>query len=272
METPQNAAVAQAQGPVIDSDRSCVKCGYNLRGLAYSGNCPECGTAVQFSLRGILLQFANPEYLNKVLTGHSWVLNAILVSIVLMLVNIVVAVGLKVQGAEVAASGLSIFISIWSFLGYLKLTEPDPMFTGTERPDSARQVVRIAAMVSIAANTLAVIVGGVALAGGGAGALPIVMISGALALLGYIAFAVQFFAMMNYTMWLARRVPDQWIVKRATTYRWLLPVLSTVGVLLIGLGPLIALVLYWNLLDRMRKHLKSIVATGTPANLPSVAG
>jgi ACR3 family arsenite efflux pump ArsB len=73
-------------------------------------------------------------------------------------------------------------------------------------------------------------------------------------------------------MWLARRVPDQWIVKRATTYRWLLPVLTTVGVLLIGLGPLIALVLYWNLLDRMRKHLKAIVATGAPADLPSVAG
>lgn len=31
------------------------------------------------------------------------------------------------------------------------------------------------------------------------------------------------------------------------------------------LGPLIALIIYWNLLDRMRKHLKSILATGRPA-------
>lgn len=272
METAPNVAEVTSQASLVDSDRSCVKCGYNLRGLAYTAKCPECGTDVQMSLRGILLQFADREYLDKVLTGHSWVLNAILVSIVLMVVNIFVAVALKIPGTEVAVSGLSIFISIWSFLGYLKLTEPDPMFTGTERPDSARQVVRIAAMVSIAANTLAVIVGGIALAGGGVGALPVVMISGALAVLGYIAFAVQFFAMMNYTMWLARRVPDQWVVKRATTYRWLLPVLTTVGVLLIGLGPLIALVLYWNLLDRMRKHLKAIVATGAPASLPSMAG
>jgi hypothetical protein len=38
--------------------------------------------------------------------------------------------------------------------------------------------------------------------------------------------------------------------------------LYTVGALIL-IGPLIALVLYWNFLDRMRKHLKAIEAGGT---------
>jgi hypothetical protein len=46
-------------------------------------------------------------------------------------------------------------------------------------------------------------------------------------------------------------------------------VLATVGALLL-LGPLVALVLYWNLLHRMRKHLKAIVETGEPAQLPTM--
>jgi len=41
----------QARVPPIDlrsgwsSDRPCVICGYNLRGLPVFGDCPECGTA-----------------------------------------------------------------------------------------------------------------------------------------------------------------------------------------------------------------------------------
>lgn len=54
-------------------------------------------------------------------------------------------------------------------------------------------------------------------------------------------------------------------------YRWLLPVIYVVGAIVV-IGPLIALVMYWNLLDRVRKHLKSIEATGMPAELPGRLG
>jgi hypothetical protein len=272
-QVPTNTAASDVpSNAILASDHACFKCGYNLRGLAYAGSCPECGTSVSDSMRGILLQYANPDYLRSVLTGHSWVLNAILLLIVLTILNVVVTFAAPFQGSVLLMTGLGIAVSVWSFLGYLKLTEPDPQFSGTERPDAARKVVRIAAGVSIVANTLAAMVAGATLAGIGGGGMILQLLAGGLSLLGYIAFAVQFFAMMNYTIWLAKRVPDAWIIKRATTYRWLLPVLSTVGVLLVGLGPLIAMVLYWNLLDRMRKHLKAIAATGKPADLPGALG
>jgi hypothetical protein len=76
---------------------------------------------------------------------------------------------------------------------------------------------------------------------------------------------------MRYTRWVAGRVPDAHMVGRTKTYMWLLPLLYTVGILII-VGPLIALVMYWNLLDRLRKHLTSIASTGQPAKLPKMAG
>ena len=41
---------------------------------------------------------------------------------------------------------------------------------------------------------------------------------------------------------------------------WLGPLLFTVGALCIGLGPLVAVVLYWNMLDWVRRDLKRIRA------------
>ena len=87
-----------------------------------------------------------------------------------------------------------------------------------------------------------------------------VVLSMVLGLLSLVAWVAQFFAAMLYVRWLARRVPDQKLHNRAKRFMWLGPLLQTVGLLLIGLGPLIALVMYWNMLDVMRKHIKRILA------------
>jgi hypothetical protein len=49
------AAIAEAAHPPppaapLDEDVPCAGCGYNLRGLAPTGRCPECGKAVQVSI------------------------------------------------------------------------------------------------------------------------------------------------------------------------------------------------------------------------------
>ena len=41
-----------ASWKVVPVDATCLKCGYALRGLKSSGNCPECGTSINESLRG----------------------------------------------------------------------------------------------------------------------------------------------------------------------------------------------------------------------------
>ena len=50
-------------------DHPCACCGYNLRGLVPSGACPECGLAVEDSLRRDTLRFADRRWLRTVRLG-----------------------------------------------------------------------------------------------------------------------------------------------------------------------------------------------------------
>jgi hypothetical protein len=50
-------------------DVACRTCGYNLKSLAADADCPECGTAVELSLCGDFLAFANPDWLKVVRWG-----------------------------------------------------------------------------------------------------------------------------------------------------------------------------------------------------------
>lgn len=260
--------------------KACFTCGYALDGLPVSGQCPECGAPVANSLRGVLLQFAAPEYIGTVLTGFQWVLWGILASIVVNVVSMMSGILVTLLGTPLATnmpflfihSGITTAIGAFVLIGYLKLTEPDPQFAGTEKPDSARNIVRITSSVQIATAVIGI---GQLMYNGAAQPAQYMSIPGAIfvlsALVHTAAWAVQYFAMMKYTAWLGRRVPDAYVVSRTKTYMWLLPVLTTVGVVLIGLGPLIALIMYWNLLDRVRKHLKAIRETGEPAKLPGMS-
>ena len=47
---------------------------------------------------------------------------------------------------------------------------------------------------------------------------------------------------------------------RAKTMMWLGPILYTVGAIACGLGPLVALILYYNLLNWVREGLQAIRA------------
>ena len=85
-----------------------------------------------------------------------------------------------------------------------------------------------------------------------------------------VVWLFQFITFMQYLRLLAGRIPDGDIVRRADMYLWFLPLLSTVGILACGIGPILATVLYWRLLSRVRKHIASILATGGPAGLPKM--
>ena len=50
----------------------CIRCGYNLRGLDFSGNCPECGEPVARSLRGEQLADEDPATVRRIALGLRW--------------------------------------------------------------------------------------------------------------------------------------------------------------------------------------------------------
>lgn len=74
-ETPVDHAIR------IETDLACVECGYNLRTLAQTGSCPECGTPVVVSSRGDRLASAPRAWVHALAHGAWWLRAAVVISL-----------------------------------------------------------------------------------------------------------------------------------------------------------------------------------------------
>ena len=193
---------------------------------------------------------------------------------------------------EVALRVLSAVSAIVLAWGFWRLTEPDPGYAGIERGASARRVVRVSSVVLAVVSLASVFVqlglgvgGGFGLGGmvfrmpgGGAfggGFWALMIFSAVVGLLYLAAICCQFFGSMRYVRWLAPRIPNPALDKRAKLYTWLLPLIFVVGSCLI-IGPLIAAVLLCRMTWVLRSHMVRIQREqlGAPGTLgtPRAAG
>ncbi len=120
----------------------------------------------------------------------------------------------------------------------------------------SRQWLRITIIIQLAANVAVLLPQSGLLTQAPTG--PVLVVTIALSVISTGASVAAFFAQMVYVRWLGERIPNKKVVERARRLMWLGPVLYTFGLLLLALGPLIALVLYWNMLEWVRKDLKQI--------------
>jgi len=65
LEDPDIADSQATSIDIIDRDLPCARCGYNLRGLAISGRCPECGTPVRCTTDGNWLRYTDSAHLRR---------------------------------------------------------------------------------------------------------------------------------------------------------------------------------------------------------------
>ncbi|MCC7205546.1 MAG: hypothetical protein IT441_10735 [Phycisphaeraceae bacterium] len=144
-----------AQG-LLDADVPCVVCGYNLRSLTLAATCPECGSPVDGSARGDLLQFADQAWLARVTRGLTMLLLLVLAGIVLgMVVGVVAAVltagnpgnppnpRLAITAQAILVIGLGVF-SVIAWLGFTS-PEPDPFVP--EASFSPRAITRATVVI-----------------------------------------------------------------------------------------------------------------------------
>jgi hypothetical protein len=241
---------------------TCIQCGYDLTGLPESGQCPECGTPVEHSLRGMLLRNSSPQYVGKLHRGVFLVVTVILLQLLIGILAMAAAIIAGARGGalpmwvQVLSQIVTLALSVVLLVGWWLFSEPDPRYTGADDGSTARKIVR-ATVAIYAASTLFSFAATFALTTT-AGGTVVLGIAAIASIVGVLAWSVQYFASMLYVRWLAHRIPNEKTRRRAKLLLWLGPVLLTFGLLLIGLGPLIALVLYWNLLDQVRKDLKAI--------------
>lgn len=280
-------SMVDASGMVVVT-RKCVSCSYNLMGLMRDSLCPECGTPVANSLRDNLLINSSPVYLARIHKGVFLVQAGIIVMILMFigtrlsrLIAVFVAVGTGgglgwMYAAIFASAAAMLVIAGMSLYGWWLLSEADPRANQNDRGESPRRIVRITVVVecfmlfasqffSLASNFMG---------GGTWGTTPgsvtptfgstahVFEIIASILTFGYlVALAVRYFASMLYLRWLAPRLPNDKAHTRAKLMLWLGPVLCTVGFALCGLGPVIAMIMYYNLLEWFRIDLKRIRKT-----------
>lgn len=244
------------------TDVPCLRCGYNLRGLQPEGACPECGTPIVRALRGNLLIYSAPEYVAKLHRGLLCILLAIVTLVGGGLLLLVAFFCVQVVFPEwqwlspwisnIATVG-SAGLSVLSLIGWWLFSTPDEAIIGRDVRDTPRRVLRIAVVLSAAVMIVDAL-----------GELHMYQYLNFAALgliggfIGLIAWLAQVFASLLYVQWLAKRLPDRRIAHRARIYLWLLPLVYVIGFCVFLLGPLVAMVLYFILLNDVRVRLGAV--------------
>jgi hypothetical protein len=235
--TPMAYGVAlDHQGQVV-ADLSCRKCGYNLRGLNINGRCPECGTAVGYSAQGDLLRFCDPDWVETLRRGATFIIAGIAV----IFLGVIVGIGL---GAAIGASGgglaiLPVLMAIIVVVGYAlgligwwSITTPDPSGLGEDTYGTSRKIIRVALLVGLASQVVDI--------GEKFSSVPtslgvvLTLFQIGAGLVGVVGF----FAQLQYLKKMALRIPDEAMSSRANFLMWALGI--SYGVIIV-FGGMVAL-------------------------------
>lgn len=205
----------------ITQDMSCLRCGYNLRGLRSDGHCPECGSPVERSLHGDQLRFADPNWLNTLRRGVALMLwNLLIVMVISMLAGLTAVLGappVVMQLATVIAAALALAAM------YL-VTAPEPTESFAGQTVKLRKAVRILAVIAFVG---AIWQQGIGLFGG------VVLLSIG-AMLGFIG-GFGHVGLLALLRRFALRVPDFRLASQTRIVLWAYAI-GYGGALLVGLG------------------------------------
>ena len=213
----------------IEHQTMCLRCGYELRGLDASGLCPECGFSIAESLERRRLGLSSPAYLSSLRTGALLTIASLIVFVFSGIARSLLFRSFFAVGTQQHFVSLDILASSLLIAGVWMLTIDDP---GLHEKDQARpnkRAMRFAAIgllvLSFAEFLVAMRVpipmpGPRALTTTSLFAIGI-QVGGALwSLACWLILAT---GLVNYTRWLAVRVPDRRLLAAAQTMSWLLP-------------------------------------------------
>lgn len=255
----------------VERSLSCRRCGYELRGLAREGTCPECGAPVADALSGGILHLAAPEYLRWINRGAALVFWIGIAFSLYFAAEIAIIVCRDLnysvsRGTEMTVAGAGALGGLLNALGWWWVSEPDPAFIGRDPSERVRKFARVTFLILMATE-----IAGLALTALGP-SLPAVVTT-INDILNFAVAIVSYFPSVLYLRVLARRVPDEALARFCGTLLWLGPLLMTVGCAVFGLGPIAAMVLMlvvqWRIWRRIREALSRAEQAEHRPNMPS---
>ncbi len=214
-------------------DLLCTSCGYNLRGLMREMYCPECGAAIELSLRDDYLRNANPEWLRRVRLGMTMMLLMVVSGFIIGLIGGVA--GMMVSPHFPALLGvLSSGFGLWAMF---LVTSQEPRHSIAGDTLKLRKVLRFCAVLQFAGQ--AIVAGTMSLSLTTPGEVS--MMSGIVAAIGMLlqlAGVVMHFGFLVYLRRMAERIPDAVLASSTTKVMWGYPI--SIGIMLLG-GLVVAL-------------------------------
>lgn len=147
IETPETI---EARPASVSEDLPCRGCGYNLRSLAYTSDCPECALPVGLSIRSDRLCDANPAWLGRLRLGVALLIP---VTILLRFLNVSAGFGFPaLPQFALYLLGMTTLAAILSGLWFL--TDPEPNAARLARHDRTRRWLRAMVVVTAASYVL----------------------------------------------------------------------------------------------------------------------
>jgi hypothetical protein len=229
---PPLADLAAADG-FVPRDLPCRKCSYNLRGLAWSGLCPECATPIVLSGQSDMLRFSDPRWVRQL----AWGATLLLVATLLFFLGTAVSYARFLTVMRSMSFNLLLYMPAAAAMaaGVWLITQPDP--ARGDHDAAPRMFLRAGAIFILASRLLFLSFGS---RRSGTTVATIMQITGII--VTFLRVGIEF-GVLLYIARLARRIPSDWIDRRAALLRLLVPLGMSVNALLN-----IAIVLVmWNL-------------------------
>ncbi len=285
-----DTAAAPPLDGLVPTGTGCARCGYSLEGLSTRGACPECGLPTVDSLLSERLADRDAGYLATLRRGVTIAHVSILMLVVVSIVNAVISMfsGFTAGAATFGSGAMTIAMTVGTFAvqlfgawGWWLLTTRDPGGVAPGSNEGLRRWVRrllVCTVVMASVGLIATVVGellgygvtslNATIASGTAittATIVMLVVAGLLSLLGFGLTIWQVVVTIRYVGDLARRLPDAALAKRAKFRSWFVPVIGVVGTPVCYIGPLVALILYYNLLIALRKRLTWVLVAKAKA-------
>lgn len=141
--------MAEVASDSILTPLHCCKCGYDLRGLLVTANCPECGQSIEKSRAEFTLAFAEPTWLRRIRLAGQFAVLAFSTPLNLMGVGALVWIASWLfLGTPLTSFQMPIFLMIFAFTttflclsGWIA-TSPNPATVAREPRWSPRVLAR----------------------------------------------------------------------------------------------------------------------------------